>query len=364
MWPTALLARYIGAQFLKWFFVLLMILAGVIFLFELVEMVRRTANREAATFAMALRMTVFKLPSTVELLFHFTVLFAAMFTFWRLTRSQELIVTRAAGVSALQFLWPVLLGALFVGVLKIAVLNPVSAAFYAQFEELETRYIHGRENLLDVTDAGIWLRQLDGDDLYVIHANRSEPDEIVLHEVMIMLFDSDDRYRGRIDAAMATLEPGQWAIESAWVTTSGVQAEYVDRYALPTDLSAAEIRESFASPETLSFWTLPRFIEALEATGFSSLRHQLHYYGLMAHPFLLAAMVLFAAAFALRHTTRGGALPMVVSGVLTGFCLFILTDIVTALGLARSIPVALAAVTPAVVGLLLGFAALFHLEDG
>lgn len=364
MWPHLLLSRYIGNQFLKWFLVLLLVLTSVVFLFELLELVRRVSNRENTPELLAVIMTLLKLPSTIEILFHFTVLFSAMFAFWRLTRSQELIVTRAAGVSAWKFLFPVLLVALLIGVMKVALLNPLSAALYGQYEELEDRYIHGRENVLDLTEAGIWLRQLEGDNLHVIHANRAEPDDIVLYEVMILLFDEQERYRGRIDAESATLTEGEWLINAAWITTGGVQAEYVDTYRLPTRINAGNIQNSFSSPNTLDVWRLPQFIEALEATGFSSLDHRIHFNSLIAQPFLLAAMVLFAAAFALRHTVRGGALGMALSGVLTGFALFILNDVVTALGRTENIPVWLAAWSPAMVGLLLGMAALFHLEDG
>jgi lipopolysaccharide export system permease protein len=50
--------------------------------------------------------------------------------------------------------------------------------------------------------------------------------------------------------------------------------------------------------------------------------------------------------------------------VLTGFILYLFTDIVFALGLSDSIPVTLAAWTPAGVATLLGLATLLHLEDG
>ena len=135
-------------------------------------------------------------------------------------------------------------------------------------------------------------------------------------------------------------------------------------YRLETELTPEKIQESFASPQTLSFWDLPTFIDALEATGFSSVPQRLHYNALLAQPLLLSAMVLFAAAFALRQTRRGGTLVMAVSGVAAGFFIFVMTDVVMALGLSESIPVGMAAWMPAGVSLLIGTATLLHLEDG
>ncbi|NBB83047.1 MAG: LptF/LptG family permease, partial [Alphaproteobacteria bacterium] len=66
----------------------------------------------------------------------------------------------------------------------------------------------------------------------------------------------------------------------------------------------------------------------------------------------------------LRQQRRGGTLAMVVAGVLTGFLLFVLNDVVTALGLAETIPVPLAAWTPAAISLAVATSGLFYLEDG
>ena len=71
-----------------------------------------------------------------------------------------------------------------------------------------------------------------------------------------------------------------------------------------------------------------------------------------------------AAAFSLRQTRRGGTMMMVTGGILTGFFVFITTDIVLTLGVSETIPVMMAAWTTAAVTLLLGISALLHLEDG
>ncbi|MEQ9199520.1 MAG: LptF/LptG family permease, partial [Rhodospirillales bacterium] len=137
-----------------------------------------------------------------------------------------------------------------------------------------------------------------------------------------------------------------------------------DEHFIDTDLTLGKIQDSFATPETMSFWSLPGFIEVLETAGFSALRHRLHLQALLSTPLLLCAMVLIAAAFSLRLTLRTSAGFLVVGGVSAGFLLFVFSDITRALGLSESIPIILAAWSPAGVSSLLGLALLFHLEDG
>ena len=79
---------------------------------------------------------------------------------------------------------------------------------------------------------------------------------------------------------------------------------------------------------------------------------------------LMSAMVLIGAAFTLRHSKRGATTYVIVGGVITGFTLYIFSDVVMALGLSDTVPAPLAAWSPPSVALLLGLATLLHLEDG
>ena len=97
---SSTLSFYIARQFVLWFFSFLAVLMAVIMLFDFIELLRRGATRPDVTTLLTLRMAILKLPEVLQDLFHFIVLFSAMFTFWRLTRNQELVIARAAGVSA------------------------------------------------------------------------------------------------------------------------------------------------------------------------------------------------------------------------------------------------------------------------
>ncbi len=172
------------------------------------------------------------------------------------------------------------------------------------------------------------------------------------------------QFTSRVDGQTARLENGAWLIESGqrWLPEEASQPFAELR--LPTSLTPRKIEESFASPDTMSFWELPSFIALLEQSGFPAQRHRLHFNVLLARPFLLCAMVLVAATFSLRMQRRGGATLMIIGGVISGFLLYFLSDVVFALGLSAKVPVTLAAWTPTGVSLVFGTSMLLHLEDG
>jgi lipopolysaccharide export system permease protein len=368
MRTSATLSTYIGRQFLVSFFSILFAFMSVAFLFDVVEMLRRASSKAGATLSIVLSMSFFKMPHLAEQIITFAVLFGAMLTFWRLTRSQELVVVRAVGVSVWQFLFPVLFIAFVVGVLKITVLNPVASAMLFRYQELENKYLKGETSLLAVSETGLWLRQVDGEgEESVVHALRVTTKGLktfALNDVIIFLFKDHDRFVGRVDAESAKLEPGHWALHNAWITSPGRPSHFEKNYQIRTELTFEQIQDSFASPESVSFWDLPHFINMLQRAGFSALRHRLYWNQLLSVPLLLCAMVLIAATFSLRHQRRGGTLLIIGIGVFTGFMIYFVSDVVFALGLTATIPIFLAAWSPAGAALFLGLAMLFHLEDG
>ena len=106
MSPWKTLFRYIVFQFALWcagvFFAMLLI----VFLLDYIELIRRGNSHPDASLVVLLEMAALKQPHMAQQILPFAILFGTMMAFWRLTRSHELVVARAAGISAWQFLAP------------------------------------------------------------------------------------------------------------------------------------------------------------------------------------------------------------------------------------------------------------------
>ncbi|MEM7221502.1 MAG: LPS export ABC transporter permease LptG [Pseudomonadota bacterium] len=359
------LTWYIARQFAIFWGSFFSAIAAIILLVSLVDLLDRFGGREGVTLGVVFEMSLLKLPHLSLEVMPFTLLFAGLATFWRLTRTHELVVARAAGVSVWQFLLPVLLVAVAMGGITVTVFNPIAATLLSRFELVEARFSRsGPRSALAVSRTGLWLRQADQQGQAVIHAARLDPDGITLQNVIVFRFDTGDRFLERIDAERAQLGDGQWNLTDAWVSGPERVPGFVEETEIATTLTPAKIQESFADPETISFWSLPGFIRLLEESGFSSVRHKLQWNRLLATPLLYAAMVLLAATFSLRPQRRGKVGIVILSGMLAGFLLYFFSNFVIALGLSSKIPVVLAGWAPAGASMMLGIAMLLHLEDG
>ncbi len=358
-------SSYVGRQFLYSFLAFTVGLLAIIMLFDTLELFRRVSGRvEVAGTRTVISMAFLKLPTVAEKLIPFSALLGAMLAFWRLNRYNEFVVARAAGVSIWQFLAAPVAIAIFIGLFKIAIFNPFSSAMLLKYEILEARYIRGKSSLAALANQGIWFRQSTNTGQYILRARSISTFDVRLDKVIVYLMQGDDRFVGRIDAKSATLEPGFWRLDNPVLTKPNKAPARFDIHRLPTDLTSGNINDSFAPPETISFWALPGFIEVLENAGFSGVRHMLHWHTHLALPLMLAAVVVLAATFSLRPIRRGGAAVLLVAGVGTGFLLYFLSDVVYALGVSSKIPVVMAAWSPALITSFLAIAVLLHLEDG
>jgi lipopolysaccharide export system permease protein len=365
---SPILSFYISRHFLMAFLGALGVIMGLIFLFDVIELMRRTATHSEVGFSIILEMALFKLPQMVQLILPFAVMIGAMTAFWSMTRSRELVVTRSVGVSAWEILAPVMVVVMAIGVVDVVAFNPLAATLYKRYERLQdTMLLRGGASPLVLAESGLWLRETHGDEQVVVHANavRQEGFDLRLREVSVYVTDANEHFLYGIEAALGQLDKGFFHLTEASILRAGVPVEHVPTYDLATQLTLAKIQDNFASPETISFWELPSFINFFESAGFSANRQKLYFQTLLSSPLLLISMVLVAAAFSLKPDLRsGGILVRVIGGVVSGFVFYFFSKVVYALGLSATLPVVLAAWTPPTVTGLVGLAALFHLEDG
>jgi lipopolysaccharide export system permease protein len=361
---TNTLGRYFAGRFLVSAVGVFASIFVLLVLVDYVEMVRRTSNIATASALMVAETSLFRVPQLLEKMMPFCVLIGAMTCYLALSRRLELVVARAAGVSAWQFIAPALVSSIMLGVLATVAYNPMSANLRELSKRMEGELLGSAPGGGVQDSADFWLNQINSDGQVIINAARSEQQGERLTGLTLFRFDTENHFKERIEAREATLEEGRWVFRS--VRRFSLDSPPVDQavYELPTSLTPAQVRNSFSTPETVSFWQLPNYIRSSESSGFATAGYRLQYHKLIAQPFLLAAMVMLAASVSLRFFRMGGVQKMVLSGVGAGFLLYVLSKVTDDLSKAGLMNPIAAAWLPVLVGGLTGFLALLYQEDG
>ncbi|MBV9530323.1 MAG: LPS export ABC transporter permease LptG [Bradyrhizobium sp.] len=361
---TNTLGRYFAGRFVISALGVFVGIFVLLVLVDYIEMVRKTSGLVEASALMVAETSLFRVPQLLEKMLPFCILVGAMTCYLALSRRLELVVARAAGVSAWQFIAPALASAILLGSLATIVYNPMSASLSELSKRMEAE-LFGNAPGGGIQDAsGFWINQVNSDGQMIINAARSERQGVRLTGLTLFRFDTDNKFKERIEAREATLEGGYWMFKS--VRRHSLDGPPVDQASLkvPTSLTPAQVRNSFSTPETVSFWQLPSYIRSSESSGFATAGYRLQYHKLIAQPFLLAAMVMVAASVSLRFFRFGGVQKMVLSGVGAGFLLYVLSKVTEDLSKAELMHPIAAAWLPVFVGGLTGFLALLYQEDG
>ncbi len=178
---------------------------------DLVELMRSN-DRGAASFGDLLGMALLHAPSVTITAAPFTLLLASMTAFAMLARSSELVVTRAAGVSAWRLIAPASSAPRCSASSRSrsTIRSPRPSPTVSR--SCEQRFFDRSASRLALSDQGLWLRQGGASGQTVIRAKRASSTVERLWDVSIFEFDRSDRLYQRINARTAMLGEQSWTL--------------------------------------------------------------------------------------------------------------------------------------------------------
>ncbi len=357
------LGRYFALRFLAMVLVVYGVCVMIVFFIDFVEMMREAAKVDAPAYEVIL-VTLIRLPVFAELILPFAVLIGAIGTFLMLSRSSELVIVRAAGVSVWQFLRPTLVVALLIGVFSTTIYNPLATQAKLMSEQVFADAFAAKGGARANQEKASWIRQDGPDGPSIIYARASANRGQTLAGVTLLQFDLNKKFIERIEADKAELRQGYWELQNALVSSPGELPRQYNKYLASTYLDETQVNQTIDTVESVSFWQLPEFIEFTEKAGFDTTGYRLHYDQLLARPLLMIAMVLLAATCALRPFRFGKIQTMVILGLSGGFAAFVLIELSRKMGMSGYISTGVAAWAPIAISSLLALTVLLNQEDG
>ncbi|MBZ0229217.1 MAG: LPS export ABC transporter permease LptG [Bauldia sp.] len=352
-------ARRFTVMVLGIFFFFLCLIAAITYL----EFFMRSVKDAEFDGFQVLLLALYRVPSVSEEVLPFTVLFGSIAAFVVANRRLEVVIARAAGISAWQFLLPACLVGLLLGIVATTVYNPASTVLREWSDQIAANLLSARSRSADA-DGPMWLRQASGGRESIIGAAQTFNHGLSLAGVTAFVFETGGRFVERIDAPTADYVDKEWRLSNAAITAPNQEPKKAAMYHLPTALTPGQVQQAFDNVESISFWELPKLIDAARRAGIPTDRYELRYYTLLSRPIVLLAMVLIAAIVSLRFSRSRELGSMILAGVAVGFMLYVVSKIARDLGSGGVVPPPLAAWLPAIVTILMGATVLLHLEDG
>ncbi len=365
MFSRGTLTRYMFMRFLLAILGVFCLFLFLIYLIDLVEMLRIATKRGGATFFTVAWITFLRLPAFAEICLPFAVLAGSIGYFLLLSRSSELIIARASGMSVWQFIMPAIMVAIVYGVVSVCLYNPLAAYGKAEADRVYAEtYGRSKSVFTSRKKNGAWLRQNSVDGQSIISAANVANGGSLLTDVTIIQYDKNDSFFERVDAKKAVLQNGRWLLTEAWVSSVGRESVFYKNFVVSTKLTPTRVKDAFGSANSISFWELPRFIDVAESAGLSATMFKVQYQLLLSRPLVLISMVLLAATCSLKGFRFGNIQQMVISGLAAGFFYFMAAEVSRNMGMAELTAPEIAVWVPVFIACCLTITVLLYQEDG
>ncbi len=360
LFPSRTIAWYTARMFLirsaAFLFGLVLILQSLDLLGESGKILAVPGNSEADLW----HYVSLRVPQIVQLFLPFSVLLATLVTLATLNQNSEVVIFKAAGISAHQILAP-----LFVTALAIAAANFVFNERIATRATATLKAWQLNEYRPDAAAAkplaDSWVR--GGDDLFRAVTVGGKGGETRLGRVTI--YDrQDNRLIRVISADSARPIAGGWRLTHAHVFDVGRGTlRDLPSLDLPTSVVPRQFTTTKVEPSYIALWDLwPQIAEQRAAgkpvdTLVAAAWHKL------AGPLSTVLMPLLGAVSAFGLARSGRLFIRAVIGMFLGFAFFVADNFMLAMGSFGTVPPVMAAWAPFLLFLLIGEAVLIRTEE-
>lgn len=329
--------RYISRLFFKYFAVVLLM---VIVIYLSIDVFGRLDNLMEARLSLAEMFLFFayKVPLIVSQVTPAAVLLGVLIVFGIMSKNNEIIALKSAGVSLQYLLLPILV----IGLLLSSGLFVFSEGLVPITTTRANALMEERGDSRQVMrsrEKNIWLKQHRA----IMNIQYYHPSEKVIRGVSAMFFDADFHLIRRIDAQRGIYREGQWVLFSGMLQrlepgSDAHETEFFQEKQVNLAFSPEDLKKVSRSAEEMSFSRLRRYVEKVAREGYDATHYRVDLYAKTAFPAVCLIMGLLGAAIALRGKTREGMAVSFAYGIITAFIYWSLYSFCLSLGYGGVLP--------------------------
>ncbi len=324
---------YLAKNFFISFIIVFICFAALLIIGDFVEQFRKSTGKDVPI-KIVFQLAVFNFFSLIEFIIPVVTFFAALLTFILLIRNSEFLIINSVGISNTKILIPAIMVYFTVGLFFITIINPLSSVFYDRYTELEYKYIEKSDKFASITKNGIWLKQFNNEKNVssVLYAQQISNNGTTLLNFMLLEYDDNGIFQGRIDGKKAYLKEGFWEMTETQISPKYSQATFYTNHKYTTNIKASDINNSLSSPKSISIWKMGKFINFLEDLGYSARDFKLYYYNLIVMPFFLSFLSILASSLVVNLKQNSKITKTVIRAFILIFVIYFLSNLLDALG--------------------------------
>lgn len=341
-----MLTKYLIKEFTFSLFIFFLIFSSLIIFSSFIEEIIFFKNKDITNnfFLKIMTLTLIKSPTLILNFSPFIFLFSGIFFYVKFIRNNEISSMSISGFSnAFITLIPALYS-FFIGIFIIIVLSPLTSELSKHYE-LEKNKYSNNDNLIIMSDTGIWIKEKKNQNTYIIRADRiKKGDFSVLNNLSIFIFDNQN-FSGRIDGKNAKITKNTWIIQKAKFLFND-KFEEIESYKFESQIDLIKLKNFFDNADIFSIWNIFSKLKEIRERGYYGQEIIIKLNRYLSLPFLLFSMIVLSTVFTINTEQRSNNFMYAFYGVLSGIVIYFLGDLSIAIGKSGKIPLILSVWVP------------------
>jgi lipopolysaccharide export system permease protein len=348
-------------EFLRLF---LLCAAGGTVLYMIIDLFDRITIfiRNGATAGWIALFLVNKIPLIIYQITPAAMLLAVILALGIMSRHNEIIALRTAGIPVMRIAYPFVVISALVGVGIFFFNEYIVSPTYARHEHMSRTLVEGKIPFKWLVAGKYWFKGPGG--IYEIGPFIPATEE--LYGITYFEIARPFRLARRVDAAKATWQGEQWVfedvVERMFLPGNEVRTVHKDRMTLGLRESPAEFQSMAKHTEEFPYYKLREIIREIEAEGYDSTPYRVEMYRKISFPALNVITALLGIPFALRLPKTGGLAAAVGISLVLGFLFWVLFAVTLSFGKTGVIPPLISAWAANILFLGLGMYLLLRVE--
>jgi len=298
-----ILKRYFLKEFLKFFFIILLGLTGILLVIEFFDKVDEFYVHHPPIY-LVFEYLLLQCPRFLWFASPPSSLLSILITIGIALKWRETTVIQASGGSMKKLSLPFLAIGIIISLLSLALSETITPIATRKASWIRNTKILKHAPRITYREGALWLKGIDGS---LVRIQDFVGDKDMVIKPSIFNLDSSFRLVKRVEAESALWINGRWEFNDVTIFdfTQKTREEYksiMSQVIEEPKIFKAEMRK----PDEMSFIELYTYYQRLQRAGFKSLKYAVELYGKFAYPMANFVMVLFGLALALNSRIGGG----------------------------------------------------------
>jgi lipopolysaccharide export system permease protein len=313
-----ILIRYLIYEYLKIFGLCLTSIMGVYFFYDFIQKIRRFIKYDPSAIEL-LNYFLLRIPKVIEDITPLAVLISVLLTLGMLSRHNEIIAMRSAGISSARIALPFLIIFFFISTVLFAANLSLVPHSKQRTDYVRYVFIKNRPPDLYFRQNKIWLRV---DQNSFMNINYSDYKNLTLFGVNLYKLHEDFSLNEHIEAERIRYENGTWIIyegtRKRFLKDGEFEIEQLDRSVIPLRWKPEDFNAIVEDTDKMTYRELDNYVNRLVEEGYTAQRYKVDLNNKVAMPFMSIVFGLIAIPLGLTRVlghgvSRGIGLSLVIA---------------------------------------------------